>query len=286
VNPLADPGPDPTRPSAPAPAPAPRPATAPRQEYQEFILQRIEEYKDTLGRAELLAIGDEAVRDLEAVGGEQYLLTEVLLLEHVDRIIQRRLRLPSFTRWRQQHRALREAQRQATHWGLDPAGPFARLARRLEPGDVTVVVGAAALPAALFLAAHEVDVLLLDQDLGGVESAEQRAVTEQLARRFHGLVVRFGGWLPDVAPALVALDATALAPTAARERTALIHDLQRCTVPGGVHVVLPPQPARSVIALTPESLRRLYEGWEVERRRRGAALVASKPRRTDTGPHV
>jgi hypothetical protein len=60
-----------------------------KQEYQEFILQRLEEYKNTVPRAELLEIGDEAVRELQASAQDQYLLTEVLLLEHVDRIIAR-----------------------------------------------------------------------------------------------------------------------------------------------------------------------------------------------------
>jgi len=270
VGPLADR-------SADAPRRVSRPAPPPKQEYQEFILQRIEEYKDALSRPELLAIGDEAVRELEHGIGAQYLLTEVLLLEHVDRIIQRRLRLPSFPRWRQQHRKLREAQREATHWGLDPTGPLARYAPRLEPGDIAIVVGATALPAALFLAAHDVEVILLDQDLNGVEFAEQRAVTEQLGRRFQALVVRFGNWLPDVAPTLVAIDPTALAPTGASERAAMIRDLQRCTLPGGVHCVLPPQAEREIIALTPEALRQLYEEWPLERRRRGAGLVATKP---------
>lgn len=270
VNPLAD------RP-ADAPRRAARPGAPPRQEYQEFILQRIEGYKDGLSREDLLAIGDEAVRELEHGGGDQYLLTEVLLLEHVDRIIQRRLRLPSFPRWRQQHRKLREAQREPTHWGLDASGPLARYAPRLEPGDVAVVVGAAALPAALFLAAHDVEVLLLDQDLAGVESAEQRAVTEHLGRRFQALVVRFGGWMPDVAPTFVALDPAGLAPTSARDRATMIRDLQQRTLPGGVHCVLPPQTDREVIALTPESLRALYDDWQLERRKRGSGLVAIKP---------
>ena len=270
VNPLADRQPD-------APRPAPRPAPPPRQEYQEFILQRIEEYKEALSREDLLGIGDEAVRELEQGGGDQYLLTEVLLLEHVDRIIQRRLRLPSFPRWRQQHRKLREAQREPMHWGLDAGHPLARYAPRLEPGDVAVVIGAAALPTALFLAAHDVEVLLLDQDLGGVESAEQRAVTEHLGRRFQALVVRFGSWLPDVAPTLVAIDPASLAPTGARDRATLIRDLQRRTLPGGVHCVLPSQAEREVIALTPEALRQLYEEWQLERRKRGAGLVAIKP---------
>src|SRR5216110_3980615 len=127
-----------------------RPPRSLKQEYQEFLRQRIEEYKNALTRADLLEIGDEAVRELEESAAEQYLLTEVLLLEHVDRIIARRLRLPSFPRWRQKHRALREAQREPTHWGLDRGHPLVSWATRVEPGDLAVVLGAAALPAALF----------------------------------------------------------------------------------------------------------------------------------------
>src|SRR5437660_1527281 len=124
-----------------------RPPRSLKQEYQEFLLQRIEEYKNTLSREELLEIGDEAVRELEESSAGQYLLTEVLLLEHVDRIIARRLRLPAFPRWRMKHRVLRAAQREPTHWGLEPDGPLVNCARRLEPGDVALVMGAAALQA-------------------------------------------------------------------------------------------------------------------------------------------
>src|SRR5438046_2143075 len=142
-----------------------RPPRSLKQEYQEFLLQRIEEYKNTLSREELLEIGDEAVRELEASSAGQYLLTEVLLLEHVDRIIARRLRLPAFPRWRMKHRALRAAQREPMRWGVAPDGPVVSCARRLEAGDVALVLGAAALPAAVFLAAHDAEVFLLDQDL-------------------------------------------------------------------------------------------------------------------------
>ncbi len=176
-----------------------RPPRSLKQEYQEFLLQRIEEYKNGLTREALLEIGDEAVRELEESPAGQYLLTEVLLLEHVDRIIARRLRLPAFPRWRQKHRALRAAQREPTHWGLESDGPLVSAVRRLEPGDLAVVVGAAALPAALFIAAHDAEVFLVDHDLGAVEAAESRAVSEQLAGRFQALVVTFGSWFPDVA---------------------------------------------------------------------------------------
>lgn len=267
-----------------------RPPRSLKQEYQEFLLQRIEEYKNTLSREELLHLGDEAVRELEDSAAGQYLLTEVLLLEHVDRIIARRLRLPTFARWRQKHRALRAAQREPTHWGLDSDGPLVACARRLEPGDVAVVIGATALPAALFFAAHDAEVFLLDQDLGAIEAAESRAISEQLAGRFHALVINIGSWFPDVSPSLVVIDPAALGPARAPHRTAAIADIKARTRPGGVHIVLPIPTASAVIPLAPETLQTEYGDWEVTRRRRtkaGAGFTATKPeRQADTAVNV
>jgi hypothetical protein len=270
--------------------PVRRPPRSLKQEYQEFILQRLEEYKNTVPRAELLEIGDEAVRELQTSAQDQYLLTEVLLLEHVDRIIARRLRLPSFPRWRQKHRALRDAQREPTHWGFDRGNPVVPWAARIEPGDLVVVVGAAALPEALFLAAHDAEVFLLDQDLGAVEAAEGRAVTEQLASVFQALVINFGSWFPDLAPMLVAVAPACLAPLRARDRSALIADLQSRTQSGGVHVVLPaPAATREVIPLAPEALQAMYRGWQLQRSRRSkrSGFTAIKPpRQVDTALNV
>jgi hypothetical protein len=273
------------------PSPARRPSRSLKQEYQEFILQRIEEYKNTLPREDLLEIGDEAVRELQTSAQDQYLLTEVLLLEHVDRIIARRLRLPSFPRWRQKHRALREAQREPTHWGLDATHPVALWAARLEPGDLAVVVGAAALPEALFLAAHDVQVFLVDQDLGAVEAAEGRAVTEQLGGGglFQALVINFGSWFPDLSPTLVAIEPGSLADLRAKDRASLVADLQARTRSGGVHVVLPAATTREVIPLAPEALQALYQGWQIQRSRRSkrSGFTATKPpRQLDTALNV
>ena len=271
---------------------AARPARPPRslkQEYQEFILQRIEEFKNGLPRAELLEIGDEAVRELQASAQDQYLLTEVLLLEHVDRIIARRLRLPSFPRWRQKHRALREAQREPTHWGLDHAHPIVAWAPRLEPGDLVVVVGAAALAEALFLAAYDVEVFLVDQDLGAIEAAEGRAVTEQLAGVLQALVINFGSWFPDLSPSLVVLEPQSLAELRGKDRAALIADLQVRTRSGGVHIVLSAGASREVIPLAPEALQALYGGWQLQRSRRSkrSGFTATKPpRQLDTASNV
>ena len=270
--------------------PARRAPRSLKQEYQEFIFQRLEEFKNTVPRAELLKIGDDAARELQASSQEQYLLTEVLLLEQVDRLIARRLRLPSFPRWRQKHRALREAQREPTHWGFDRTHPIAVWAARIEPGDVVVVLGAAALGEALFLAAHDAEVFLLDQDLGAVEAAEGRAVTEQLAGAFQALVINFGSWFPDLSPSLVAIAPSCLGPLRAKQRTSLIADLQVRTPSGGVHVVLPP-PAehREVIPLAPDALQTLYRGWQVQQGRRSkrSGFTAIKPpRQLDTALNV
>lgn len=270
-------------------SPTRRPPRSLKQEYQEFILQRLEEYKNAIPREELLEIGDEAVRELQASAQDQYLLTEVLLLEHVDRIIARRLRLPSFPRWRHKHRALREAQREPTHWGLDRTHPIVPWAARLEPGDLVVVLGAAALSEALFLAAHDAEVFLVDQDLGAVEAAEGRAVTEQLAGLFQALVIKFGSWFPDLSPSLVAIAAGSLAQLRAKDRGAVIADLQARTQTGGVHIVLPtPGGAREVIPLAPDALQTLYRGWQVQpaRSKRSGFTALKPPRHRDTAVNV
>jgi hypothetical protein len=170
-----------------------------------------------------------------------------------------------------------------------------RGAGRLEPGDVVAVVGASALPAALFVAAHDVEVILLDQDLHAVEAAESRAVSEQLGGRFQALVIQFGGWLPDVRPGLVVVDPTALGGVRAQDRRALVAELQARTTPGGVHVILPAAAGQEIIPLTPEALQPEYAGWSLEPRRRGtkgtsarrAGFTATKPaRQEDTRANV
>src|SRR5512144_2029371 len=111
-----------------------------KQHYQEYILQRIEGYKNSIGRDELMRLGDEAASELQTTGEGQFVLTEVLMLETVDRLIMKRLALRPYRRWRQQFIKLREAQRTPTHWGLEPTCPLARLLPRVEPEDQVLVL--------------------------------------------------------------------------------------------------------------------------------------------------
>lgn len=249
-----------------------------RQEYEEFILQRIEEFKDQLARQELLAIADEAVRELEVNSDEQLVLTEVLVLEHVDRLITRRLNLPSFRRWRDRHVKLRRAQREPTHWGLDADCPLASLATTLPEEWVALVVGSRAAPAALFLAAHDWPVLFIDHELASVEAAETRAAAEALAARFQALVVNLGSWFPDVQPGLAVVDASTLGRVGGEEREGFLDTLQRHTPYGGIHCLMSPEPTEGVISLAMDVLRSSYRGWKLEKSLGDAAhwFVATK----------
>lgn len=258
----------------------PRQSHSLRQEYEEFILQRIEEFKEQLSRAELLAIADEAVRELEMGADDQLVLTEVLILEHVDRLIMRRLRLPTYRRWRQRHLRLRKAQGQLTYWGLEAGTPLERLVAKLEENDVTLVIGAALAPAAFYVAAQDLRVLLIDPSLPAVEAAEARAATEAIASRFEALVVSFEHWFPEVTPSLVLLDPALLARLDSNVRRVLIATVRSRTVAGGAHLVWSTEAREGVTPLAPEALQAYYDGWSIERptrMRRIRWFLAVKP---------
>src|SRR6185369_12025861 len=126
-----------------------------KQHYQEYIFQRIEGYKNSIGRDELLRLGDEAATELQATSEAQFVLTEVLMLESVDRLIMKRLSLRSYRKWRQQFLKLREAQRTPMHWGIEPDGVLARLTPRVEPEDQVLIIGSGGEPATYLFAAHD-----------------------------------------------------------------------------------------------------------------------------------
>ncbi len=250
-----------------------------RQEYGEFILERIEEFKNQLSREELLNLADEAVRELEVGPEGQLVLTEVLMLEHVDRLIMRRLNLPPFRRWRERHLRLRRAQREPTHWGLDRNTPLAGLAAAAGT-DVALVVGAGAAPACFYLAAHDWPVVFIDRQLSSVESTETRAAAEALSRDFQALVVNLGEWFPDVEPSLAVVDPTTITTLTRTARERFIETLQHRTPRSGMHLILLQGRGRADAPLSFDTLRRQYHDWQVEISRGGSSpgwFLAVKP---------
>jgi hypothetical protein len=71
----------------------------PRQAYQAWIEEQLEEYKAALTRDELLDLAELAVKQLFDAPDGQYPLTEILLCDAVDRLLFERLDLPDYRQW-------------------------------------------------------------------------------------------------------------------------------------------------------------------------------------------
>ena len=264
--------------SSPRPEPRRARRQSLRQEYEEFVLQRIEQYKEELSRPALLAIADEAVRELEVGSEEQLVLTEVLVLEHVDRLITRRLKLPSFRRWRERYLKLRQEQLDPIHWGLEPDLPLAELALQVEEEDGALIVGGRAAAAGLFLASHDWRVLFIDQDLSTIEAAEKRAAAEGLAAQFQALVLSLGTCLPDVTPTLTVLDPVALSLLDAATRERVLDTFKTRTRSGGIHCILPAKSEGGATPLAADALKAHYSDWALHHTSRGSRwFVTIKP---------
>ncbi|HET8624381.1 MAG TPA: hypothetical protein VFM14_12530 [Gemmatimonadales bacterium] len=248
-----------------------RPRRSLRQQYDEYSFERIEAYKNSLPREELMRLGDEANAETFDGSEGQFVLTEVLMVDLVDELIKRRLKLKSFRQWAKHIRALRDAQREPTHWGLEPDSPVAGLLRRIETGDRAVVVGAAGEAAACLLAAHDMGVTFMACDLGSVTRIETRFESEAMASAFEAYVVDFALWLPPLedGSAIAVLDVSALGELDPSVRESLVRHIQCRTCPNGVHVLIP-----GATRFAPDALLGLYDGWvreEVGRpHRRGA----------------
>jgi hypothetical protein len=231
-----------------------------KQQYQEFVMQRIEAFKNSIPRDELLRIGDEAVSEMQPTIEGQFMLTEVMMADQVDRLIIKRLRLRPYAKWREQYLTLRAAQREPMHWGVDPTSPVARILPRLEPGDSALVFGSGAEPATYLLAAHDVAVTFVAGNIGTVDRVESRMASESLGSQFLAIFVAVGGRLSTFVPSvnLVVIDAGELTPLDPDARRAVIEQIQALTDPGGVNAVLPAR------GLAPHAFRTMYVGWEAE----------------------
>jgi hypothetical protein len=75
------------------------PAQTPRQRYQAWIEEQLEECKAGLTRDELLDLAEVAVQQLFDSPDGQYPLTEMLLCDVVDGLLLQRLNLPDYRTW-------------------------------------------------------------------------------------------------------------------------------------------------------------------------------------------
>ncbi|MDP9347607.1 MAG: hypothetical protein M3P24_00450 [Gemmatimonadota bacterium] len=75
-----------------------------RRSYLEWVEEQVENYKESIPRADLLRLADHVVEELRVSPRGQYQITELLLCDAVDRRIIRLLKLPSYRAWAEQRR--------------------------------------------------------------------------------------------------------------------------------------------------------------------------------------
>jgi hypothetical protein len=256
---------------------AQRPTRSLKHEYELFVEQEIENYKESIPRSVLLGIGDDAVSSLATA--PQFALTEIVLCDEVDRIIFKRLRLPSYVTWRRRRVKLIDELRRPEHWGLRPDDVLVRTLPSATDGRV-LVAGAADAVSALYLAANGCDVTTLTPESEAHERVMQAAIGAGLAGRVHVQIGDLSSWTPEDSLSAVIVNPSALDAMSSAERGRVIQLLQGATEDGGVHLVqtIPP-PGKSNGAVSLEELRSQYRGWTVTVERsdgRGKSFFARK----------
>ncbi|MDB4905819.1 MAG: hypothetical protein JWO05_603 [Gemmatimonadetes bacterium] len=237
---------------------ATQPARSLKHEYELFVEEEIENYKESIPRSAILAIGDEAVRTLSAE--PQLALTEMLLWEEVDRVIVRRLRLPAYTTWRKRRLKILAELRRPEHWGLHPDDPVVRALRPAAEGHV-LVAGVPRDAQTLYLAANGCEVTAIGPESEALERVLIAAEEAGLTDRVHALDADFSSWIPDGPLHAVICTPEAFIGLSAAERARVIAALQSATADGGVHLLQAIAVGKKTLSLT--ELHRWYEGWEV-----------------------
>jgi len=229
-----------------------------RHEYELYVENEIEAYKESLKRSALLKLGDEAVEVLRAQ--PQLALTELVVWEEVDRIIARRLRLVSYPTWRRKRLKEQRERQRPEHWGLTPD---CALAREVRPGaDATVLVaGENAERPACYLAAHGCDVIAVAPGADMVQRVVAAAQEAGLLERVRGYVADLRDLSHHVTLSAVVCTPSAFAGLTLDQRREAIGVLQSATRAGGVHLLDAGTEGDAVPTL-PE-LSAQYHGWEV-----------------------
>jgi len=229
-----------------------------KHEYELYVENEIENYKESVSRSAILKIGDEAAASLRA--GEQFAMDELLLWAEVDRIIRKRLRIPGYDTWRRKRLKLLEEYRRPEHWGIRADGVLAREVH--PPAESNVLVAGGDIDrTALYLAAHGCEVTAVDRELNSLERVMNAAHAAGLADRIQSYVADITDWSPDVPLGAVVCTPDAFTGLSAAERGRAFELLQGATRDGGVHLV--GTIVRGQRGLSVSELRRQYRGWSI-----------------------
>jgi len=238
-----------------------RPTRSLKYEYELFVEQEIENYKESVPRGVLLGIGDDAVKALTSA--PQFALTELLICDEVDRLIFKRLRLPSYDTWRRRRIKLIDELRRPEHWGLRPDDVLVRALPTSSEGRV-LVAGAADEVSALYLAANGCQVTTLAAEEDALERLRQAAIGAGLAGLVNAQLGDLTSWRPHLPLNAVIVNPMALDGLSEEERAQVIETLQSATMDGGFHLVRTiAAGGRTSSAISVDELRSRYRGWTV-----------------------
>src|SRR5690242_14240675 len=246
---------------------ASRPARSLRYEYELFVEEEIENYKESIPRNALLSIGDEAVAALTEQ--PQLALTELVLAEEVDRLIFRRLRLPTYQTWRRRRLKLLREIRRPEHWGLQADDVVVRTVRPVDDARI-LVAGSAAEAPALYLAANGCDVTAVAAEEDVIERVLSAAAAAGLGERVHAKRTNWADWSPESQLDAVIVMSTALRGLSNPQRARVIELLQGATADGGIHLVEAPEAQHTP---TLQELEKRYCGWSVSLERDGSSEI-------------
>ncbi len=230
-----------------------------RHEYERYNEREIEAYKESVSRAHLCGIADIAAAALE--GQLQLGMRDVLLAAEVDRIIARRLKIPSFDTWRR--RRLRNASEpmRPEYWGLRADTPLTHAITLASKSAPVIVSGARVQGSALYLAANGCQVTAIEPERDAVDRVLLAAEEAGLESRVRGVMTDLSQWSPDGPVAAVIFTPAAFAGLTVMERERVIAALQRATTDGGVHLIETIVSGQD--AITEDELRARYSGWDV-----------------------
>ena len=250
-----------------------RPTRSLQHEYERYVEQEIEAYKESVPRSVLLGIGDEAVASLARQA--QFTLTELIVWEEVDKIIAKRLRLPSATTWRRRRQKLIEELRRPERWGMTASHALVRGLAAAQKGSALVAGGVDESPT-LYFAARGCAVTALDPEIDAVERVLQAAVRAGLTEQVNAQVGDLRTWTPTGPLCAVVVDRASLWGLASGERQRVMSLLQQATIDGGVHLF------EAIAGRESDELsemRAAYPGWTIEvdpQASSGSRLLATK----------
>jgi hypothetical protein len=247
-----------------------------KHEYATYVDIEVDHYKDSISRTALLKLADDAVAAMSA--GDQLQLNELLLVDAVNELIMRRLKIPHYDKWRRTRLKVLEQFRRAEHWGMTATQHLVDAVRPQEHPHI-VVAGPHVEERTLYLAAHGAHVTALgeldDEEL--VAKVIAAAARAGLSAQVVGCADGLDAWSPPVPVRAVIWHAQVLDALPVERRARVLARLQNATAAGGVHYIEGvPTEARATASI--RSLLANYPGWQGPADAGDGVIVLHKPR--------